>query len=160
MTAEKEQQHQAGQLIRRAHQAATAIFMSEAKGFDLTPVQFAALIAIRDHPGIEATRVGDLIYFDRSTIGNVLERLERKGWILREPGVQDRRTKALFLTPDGKVVIRKVAAKVPAIAERILAPLTDKERKYFLSMLSRLVQNGNGREAQKVDRKGQEASAL
>ena len=60
---------QAGHLIRRAHQMATAVFMAEAKAFDLTPVQFAALIVIRDNPGIEATKVADLVYFDRSTIG-------------------------------------------------------------------------------------------
>jgi DNA-binding MarR family transcriptional regulator len=136
--------HQPGHLIRRAHQIATAIFMSEAKAFDLTPIQFAALIVIRDTPGIDASKVADLVYFDRSTIGNVLERLERKGLIIRKPGVHDRRTKALFLTPEGKVVTRKITAKSPVISERILESLTETERKTFLDMLRRLAPNGSG----------------
>ena len=37
-----------GHLIRRAQQIAVAIFMEECAEFDLTPVQYAALVAIRE----------------------------------------------------------------------------------------------------------------
>src|SRR5581483_6154503 len=45
-----------GHLIRRCQQIAVALFMEEAgaDGFDVTPVQYAALAAIGEHPGIEA----------------------------------------------------------------------------------------------------------
>ncbi|MCS6878835.1 MAG: MarR family transcriptional regulator, partial [Geminicoccaceae bacterium] len=78
-----------GHLIRRAHQLATALFAEECG--ELTPVQYAALWAIAAQPGIDATRVSALIAFDRSTIGDVLERLEGKGWIRRETSPTDRR---------------------------------------------------------------------
>jgi len=130
---------QPGHLIRRAHQIATAVFATEAKAFDLTAVQFSALIVIREHPGIDATRVSDLIYFDRSTIGNVLDRLEKKGLIRRQAGVEDRRTKRLFLTAPGRVVLRKVTAKGPRIAEAILTPLPAADRVRFMKLLAKLV---------------------
>ena len=43
----------AGHLIRRLHQQSTAIFVqrTQAAGFDLTAVQYAALDAIYRHPG-------------------------------------------------------------------------------------------------------------
>jgi MarR family transcriptional regulator, lower aerobic nicotinate degradation pathway regulator len=131
---------QPGHLIRRAYQIATASFMAEAKPFDLTPVQFSALVAIRENPGIDATRVSDLIYFDRATIGNVLERLENKGWISRKPGTHDRRTKHLFLTPNGELVMRKIEATVPRVGERILGALAPSDRKLLLKLLYRLVE--------------------
>ena len=59
-----------GYLFRRMQQIAVAIFMEECKDFDLTPVQYAALIAIHTHPGIDATRLSAVIAFDRSTLGN------------------------------------------------------------------------------------------
>ena len=71
-----------GHLIRRVHQLSTAYFAEECGG-DLTAVQYAALVAIGAHPGIDATRLSEIIYFDRS-IGDVLDRMETKGWILRE----------------------------------------------------------------------------
>jgi DNA-binding MarR family transcriptional regulator len=130
---------QPGHLIRRAHQIATAVFATEAKAFDLTAVQFSALIVIREHPGTDATRVSDLIYFDRSTIGNVLDRLEKKGLIRRQAGVEDRRTKRLFLTAQGRGVLRKVTAKGPRVAAAILAPLPAADRVRFVKLLAKLV---------------------
>ena len=59
-------------------QIAVSIFVEECKAFDLTPVQYAALVAIHTHPGIDATRLSAVIAFDRSTLGNVIERLENK----------------------------------------------------------------------------------
>ena len=46
-----------GYLFRRMQQIAVAIFMEECREFDLTPVQYAALVAIHTHPGIDATRL-------------------------------------------------------------------------------------------------------
>ena len=64
-------------------QIAVSIFVEECKAFDLTPVQYAALVAIHTHPGIDATRLSAVIAFDRSTLGNVIERLESKNLVER-----------------------------------------------------------------------------
>src|SRR5262245_44514998 len=61
-----------GHLIRRLQQIAVAIFMEEAKAFDITPVQYAALLAIDLHPGIDQTTLVNTIAFDNSTIGDLL----------------------------------------------------------------------------------------
>src|SRR5436853_6573554 len=73
-----------GYLFRRMQQIAVAIFMEECRAFDLTPVQYAALVAIQTHPGIDATRLSAVIAFDRSTLGSVIERIEAKGLIERK----------------------------------------------------------------------------
>ena len=48
-------QSMAGHLIRRLHQQSTQVFTRRIQeaGFDLTPVQFAAMDAITKHPGID-----------------------------------------------------------------------------------------------------------
>ena len=91
-----------GYLFRRMQQIAVAIFMEECRAFDLTPVQYAALVAIRTHPGIDATRLSAVIAFDRSTLGSVIERLEAKGYIERKPSREDKRVKLLYLTKTGR----------------------------------------------------------
>jgi len=55
----------------------------------LTSVQYAALVAIWANPHVDATRLSALTGFDRSTIGDVLERLEAKGWVLRSSSPND-----------------------------------------------------------------------
>src|SRR5258705_7402907 len=90
-----------GYLFRRMQQIAVAIFVEECRAYDLTPVQYAALVAIRTHPGIDATRLSAVIAFDRSTLGNVIERLQAKQYIERKPAPEDRRGKKPFLTKSG-----------------------------------------------------------
>src|SRR6201987_2513310 len=94
-----------GYLFRRMQQIAVAIFMEECRSFELTPVQYAALVAIRTHPGIDATRLSAVIAFDRSTLGNVIERLEAKELIERKPAAQDKRVKLLYLTKLGVALL-------------------------------------------------------
>ena len=84
-----------GHLIRRAQQIAVAIFMEECADFDLTPVQYAALVAIHENAGVDATRLSALIAFDRSTLGVVLERLEARKLLKRYSSPEDKRIKLL-----------------------------------------------------------------
>jgi hypothetical protein len=46
----------------------TALFAEECRQFDLTSVQFAALFVLRTAAALNATRLAELIAFDRSTI--------------------------------------------------------------------------------------------
>src|SRR5260370_42209401 len=101
-----------GYLFRRMQQIAVAIFMEECRAYDLTRVQYAALVAIRTHPGIDATRLSAVIAFDRSTLGNVIERLESKNYVERKPAREDKRVKLLALTKAGAALLRDI---MPAV---------------------------------------------
>jgi DNA-binding MarR family transcriptional regulator len=134
-----------GHLIRRCQQIAVGLFIEEAAalGHDVTPVQYAAMTAIAVNPDIDATRLSELIAFDRSTLGNVIERLEAKGWIVRRPGNVDRRTKRLRLTETGAGLLAQVEPAVARAQERILAPLPPDDRQAFTRMLGRIVDINN-----------------
>lgn len=132
-----------GHLIRRSQQIAVSLFVEETAAFGVTPVQYAALVAIAEQPGIDATRLSQLIAFDRSTIGNVLARLEDRGLIARKSGVRDKRVKRLRVTRRGATLVARIETAVGHAQERILAPLAPAERRLFMAMLTRLVQVNN-----------------
>ena len=132
-----------GYLFRRMQQIAVAIFMEECKAFDLTPVQYAALVAIQTHPGIDATRLSAVIAFDRSTLGSVIERLQAKGLIARAPSVQDKRVKLLTITRSGAAILREVVPSVDRAQARMLQPLKVADRKALMALLSQLVDLNN-----------------
>jgi DNA-binding MarR family transcriptional regulator len=132
-----------GHLIRRAHQISVAIFMEESAAFDITPVQYGALIAIRDHPGVDATRLSALIAFDRSTIGAVLERLEAKGLIERSGSPEDKRVKVLRIRPEAEQLLRRMEPAVERARARVLAPLAPEDRDRFMALLAQLVEVNN-----------------
>ena len=132
-----------GYLFRRMQQIAVSIFMEECKAFDLTPVQYAALIAIHTHPGIDATRLSAVIAFDRSTLGSVIERLQAKDYIERKPAPEDKRIKLLYLTKPGAAILREIIPAVERAQARMLEPLKPTERKTLMGLLVQLVDLNN-----------------
>ena len=134
-----------GHLIRRVKQLSTALFIEECAEFDLTSVQFAALRMIAGHPGVDATRLSALIAFDRSTIGDVLDRMETKGWIVRKPAPSDRRIKLIELSTAGAALLGRVGPAVRRVQERILAPLDPADRRQFIRILQQLADTKNER---------------
>jgi DNA-binding MarR family transcriptional regulator len=132
-----------GYLFRRMQQIAVALFVEECRAFDLTPVQYAALVAIHTHPGIDATRLSAVIAFDRSTLGNVIERLEAKKLIERKPSGGDKRVKLLYLTKAGAAMLRDIKPSVDRAQARMLQPLRAADRKTLLALLTQLVDLNN-----------------
>jgi DNA-binding MarR family transcriptional regulator len=144
-----------GYLFRRMQQIAVAIFAEECRAYDLTPVQYAALVAIRTHPGIDATRLSAVIAFDRSTLGSVIERLETKAYIERRPAREDKRVKLLTLTKAGEALLRNIMPAVDRAQARMLQPLKPADRKTLLALLTQLVDLNN--EASRVPLRAEDA---
>ncbi len=134
---------QPGYAIRRLHQISVGIFLQEAGGLGVTPVQYAALQVVGNQPGIDQRTLARSIALDTSTTGGVVDRLEARGWLERRLSPQDRRARQLFLTPAGE---QGLADTVPAMLraqEQILAPLTPRQRSEFMRLLLVLVTQNN-----------------
>jgi len=122
-----------GHLIRRMHQASQAIFDGEMSrtGFDLTPVQYAALAAIAERPGLDQASLASAIVFDRATTGGVIDRLEGKGYVRREIDRADRRARRLFLEQagdDARGLSDRECATLLALLGKALAAVGDVSR--------------------------------
>lgn len=131
----------AGHLIRRLHQLSTQVFVqrTQAVGYDLTPIQFAALDAIHNHPGTDQATVAELIAYDRATIGGVIERLEQKGWVDRVVSERDRRARELSLTPEGQRTFKALVPVVRDLQDEILQSLGEADRTCFLKLARQAV---------------------
>jgi len=128
-----------GHLVRRAHQIAVALFMSELSAEDVTPVQFAILNAVMDTPGVDQVTLANRVAFDAATSGSVIGRLETKGWIRREPDQVDRRRKPLWLTPAGQDATLQMKRAVEQVQEKITSHLTPEEAQALRVLLAKLV---------------------
>jgi MarR family transcriptional regulator, temperature-dependent positive regulator of motility len=138
-------ENMAGHLIRRLHQQSTHIFTqrTEAAGFDLTPVQYAAMEAIHEHPGTDQAQVAELIGYDRATMGGVIERLEKKDWIRRVVSPQDRRARELSLTAQGNQVRVALQPIVQDLQKEILKPLSKADQALFIRLAQRVIRHAH-----------------
>jgi DNA-binding MarR family transcriptional regulator len=133
-----ETSHAPGHLIRRAHQIHDMLFAQETAGYDITSPQLAAMRAIALNPGLEQTALSEIIAYDSSTIGGLIDRLEAKGLVQRTVGKRDRRKRELTLTPRGHKVLTKVMPPASRVADRLLEPLSPAEREQLIEMLQRI----------------------
>lgn len=134
-----------GHLARRFQQIAVAVFLSEVEeaGFDLTPVQYAALAAIRQNPGIDQATLAGLIAYDRTTITGVVDRLVQKGLLVRQPSSRDRRARELKITDEGRRTLRAITPAVEAAQRLMLRGLTEKEGQELMRLLRKAIAAGN-----------------
>ena len=133
-----------GHLIRRLQQMAVAVFMQETDAYGLTPVQYSVLQGIENASGIDQKTLARSIGFDTSTIGSVIDRLEVRGWVKRNSSPEDKRVRLLTLTEEGHQLLEAVVPSMLLAQERMLDPLSKKDRVEFMRMLRILVTSNQG----------------
>lgn len=132
-----------GHYIRRLQQIAVGIFLDEAGDVNLTPVQFALLFAASKQPGLDQRTLAGRIGLDTSTIGAVVDRLERRELIERNVSPDDKRVRLLSVTPAGKKLVQSVMPAMLRAQDRMLAPLPQADRSAFMAMVKRIVEENN-----------------
>ncbi len=136
----------AGHLIRRLNQLSTQVFMhrTQEEGFDLTPVQFAALDAIYANPGLDQARIAAKIAYDKATIGGVIDRLEQKGFVVRSISKSDRRAREVRLTNSGRKTYDNILPIVSELQTEILAGLDPKQQEQFRNLVVKIIHAASG----------------
>lgn len=129
---------QVGHVMRRAHQRHAAIFQDGMGDLQLTPTQFAALVKIRDVGQVSQNQLGRLTAMDPATIQGVIQRLEERKLIERQPDPGDRRRTILRLSAEGTEIVTDAIQRARKITEATLAPLDESERGVFLALLRKL----------------------
>jgi DNA-binding MarR family transcriptional regulator len=134
-----------GHLVRRFQQIAVAVFHAEVgeAGSDLTPVQYAALVALAKNPGVDQATLAGLIAYDRTTIGGVIDRLVQKGLVSREVKGRDRRARSLRITEDGLSTVTRIEPAVLTAQQIMLRGLSDEEVQTFMSLLRKAIADAN-----------------
>lgn len=134
-----------GHLARRFQQIAVAVFHAEveAAGYDLTPVQYAALTSISTHPGLDQATLAGLIAYDRTTITGVVDRLVQKSLAVRHANSRDRRVRELQITDEGRRILGGIEPAVAAAQRIMLRGLTAEEASDFMRLLRKAIAAGN-----------------
>nr|WP_256478512.1 MarR family transcriptional regulator [Notoacmeibacter sp. MSK16QG-6] len=123
------------------HQISTLVFHRHVQqmGYDITPVQFAALDALGHNPKIDQKSLAQLVAKDRATLGTVVERLEQKGLVTRHISPTDKRARVLALTSDGECVLDELLPAIIALQTEILPGLTEEEYRQFIALAGKAI---------------------
>jgi len=149
---------QPGHLIRRAHQIAVSMFHTTI-GYDVTPIQYAVLRILQDHPGIDQVTLARYCALDTSTAADLAVRLEERGLVKRMMPMKSRRFRVLHLTSEAVVLLKKLVPSVYMMNRRLVQPLNKDEQKIFLRLLKKFVHLNNEKSRAPLDRSRTDAQS-
>ncbi len=127
-----------GYELRRAQIRVFQDFADSLAEVDLTPGHFGVLVLLCRNPGISQTALAKAVGVERSTLGEVIEKLEARNLVKRKPAPEDRRSHAVRLSPQGERLLDQATPLVRDHEDRIAQNLSGKERKLLLDLLNRI----------------------
>ena len=104
----------------------------------LTQRQLAVLSVLGAGDGISQTDLVAKTGIDRSTLAEMVARMETKGLMARTKSIADSRAKTVTLTETGTAALIDALPKLAAIDTAILALLPSRNREALLDLLTRI----------------------
>lgn len=131
-----------GRLLHKLMNSISRDIDTRMADLDLTNKQWAPLIMLMRCRCNTAAELARELEVDTGAMTRMLDRLEGKGFVRREPSADDRRVIKLALTPEGEQVSQHVPEILSASFNRHLAGFTVDEFDQLMSMLTRMLSNG------------------
>lgn len=117
--------------LRRALQLAEAAFAAKVDARKLTLRQFALLAAAGERAGQSQSELVRATGIDRSTLADMIRRLQDQGLIDRETSALDARAKSVRLSEAGRIALAEALPAARAADEALAGALAKDDRKPF-----------------------------
>ena len=118
---------------RTAHKFAAAL-----EPLGLRPHHFGVMTLIETHPGCAQRDLVTRSLIDPSSMVAVIDELEQLGFAERRQHPDDRRKRAVHLTPQGRRILERARVAAMQTAEEMFAPLDKSERETLRILLRKL----------------------
>lgn len=120
---------------------AIAVQRFSAKNFEITPEQLMVLSALIDHDGLYQRQIGMITLKDRPNITRIINILERMNFVTRKPDVNKRKIYKIFVTDEGKNVVKKVMPTALELWENIVDGVDEDELEITLKVMNKFREN-------------------
>jgi DNA-binding MarR family transcriptional regulator len=118
--------------------ALTAAELPVLERHDLTMWGYVVLLGLGNEPVYTQSALAKAIRADKTRIIGVLDELQQRGLIHREPDPADRRAHLVSLTPTGRTTRDNAQREIQEQEDRLLKHLTPADRQAFLRALQTL----------------------
>jgi MarR family transcriptional regulator, lower aerobic nicotinate degradation pathway regulator len=125
-----------GHLLRRAQQFANDLYTNEIEEGGLTQRQFAVLFAVDQQEGVSQTALVEATGIDRSTLADMIVRMQNKDLLGRKRTDEDARANSVRITATGRKALRAALPAVLRSEARILEALPARMRADFIKALT------------------------
>lgn len=99
-----------------------------------------AVLIVAEHAGPhQQLQLAERLGIDRTTMVDLVDRLEASAWVQRRPDPDDRRARLVDLTPKGREALAAGIAASDHVERQFLAGLSDTDQRTLRRVLSSLI---------------------
>jgi len=127
-----------GFLISDVARLMRTAFDRRVRGLGLTRSQWLVINRLHRHPGATQSELAEMIEVEKATAGRMVDRMEKKGWVVRRADAADRRVNRLHLTAEADLIRVQLAQIADRNVDDALALLSARERDQFAEWMRRI----------------------
>jgi len=128
-------------LLHRVSQVADERFFKAIGRRDVTPRQLLVLAVVEKHGSPSQT---DLVFstgVDRSTMGEIVGRLGKRGLVSRQRSRLDARVKVVKITPEGRRMLNSALPILRKVEQDMLQPFQNGKQLDIVKLLGAIITN-------------------
>lgn len=127
-----------GYQLRRAQVRVYQSFLERLADANITPSQLGLLVKIKNNAGISQTALAKANGIERSTLGEIVDRFEKRQWVERRRHHSDRRAYALHLSAEGEMYLNAVLPVALGLESELTASWSENDKAVLLQLLRKL----------------------
>lgn len=133
-----EDERHIGFLISDVARLMRTAFDRRVRGLGLTRSQWLVINRLYRRPGATQSELAEMLEVEKATAGRMVDRMEKKGWVVRRPDAADRRVNRLHLTAEADLLQVQLAQIAEQTVDDALALLSVRERDRFAEAMRRV----------------------
>ena len=127
-----------GFLISDVARLMRTAFDRRVRGLGLTRSQWLVINRLHRRPGATQSELAEMLEVEKATAGRMVDRMEKKGWVVRRPDAADRRVNRLHLTAEADLLQLQLSQVADRTVDDALALLSPRERDRFSEAMRRV----------------------
>jgi DNA-binding MarR family transcriptional regulator len=127
------------QALRRIIRAVEVHSRKLEERYDVTGGQLLCLMALKERGPLTLSGIAHNLFMSSSTLVGIVDRLERKGWVVRRRGTEDRRQVRISLTDPGRLLLESAPSPLQDHLAEALKELPELEQVAIAMSLERVV---------------------
>lgn len=122
----------------KAYQALTRIVKDDIKKFDFDLNEFAVLEVMFHHDQLKVNEINDKVLVNSSSLTYILDKLVKKGLIIRIKDEIDKRSFNIQMTKEGKILGSKIFPTHYSLLTEVFNVLDEEEKATLCSLLKKV----------------------
>ena len=127
-----------GYLVLDVARLMSASFEARTRSIGITRAQWSLIGALVRAEGCNQTQLAEFMQITPISLGRLVDRMEKAGWVERRAEAGDRRSYRLFLTEKAHAIRPALRTQSDATQEEALAALDPAERRQLLESLAQV----------------------